>query len=253
MVKKNIVLEKITKGEVALGGWVMSNSVVAAEIMSLAGFSWVCVDGEHSQAGKETIVNMFRAIERYGAEPFVRVSHNDEIEIKKYLDMGAQGIIIPMIKSYQDVKRAISYIKYAPEGIRSFALPRCTGYGEWADDYYRKANQEIMIVIMIEHVDALSDLDEIFSCKDIHAVLVGPYDLSGSMNIPGDLKNPLFKDALHLIRQKALNHGITMGYHEVHPSVESIRMLMEDGIKFIACGMDTIFLLEQSRLFAKIN
>ncbi len=253
MIKKNIVLEKMAKGEVALGGWVMSNSVVAAEIMAQAGFSWVCVDGEHSQAGKETTVNMFRAIECHGAEPFVRISHNDEVEIKKYLDMGARGIIVPMIKSHQEVKQAISAIKYAPEGSRSFALPRCTGYGEWSDEYYRKANQETMIIIMIEHIDALQDLDEIFSCKDIHAILVGPYDLSGSMNIPGDFENPVFIDALELIRQKAANHCIMMGYHEVHPTAGKINALIKNGVKFIACGMDTIFLLEQSRLFSSLT
>ena len=105
-----------------LGGWVMTNSVVAAEIMAQAGFQWVCVDAEHSQVSKETAANMFRAIERYGAEPFVRISLNDEVEIKKFMDMGARGIIVPMIKSCEEVKRAISYIKYAPQGNRSFAL-----------------------------------------------------------------------------------------------------------------------------------
>ena len=93
MIRKNIVLERLRNNEPALGGWVMTNSVVSAEIMAQAGFQWVCVDAEHSQVTKETAVNMFRAIERYGAEPFVRVCLNDEVEIKKYMDMGARGII----------------------------------------------------------------------------------------------------------------------------------------------------------------
>lgn len=251
-MKKNLVINKLTNNKVALGGWVMSNSVVAAEIMSQAGFDWVCIDAEHSQITKETALNMIRAIELYGAEPFVRISNNNEVEIKKFLDMGARGIIIPMIKTLDDVLNAISYIKYSPEGKRSFALPRSTGYGEWADNYYSTANSEIFIAIMIEHIDAIKDLDSIFSCKEIHAVFVGPYDLSGSMNIPGQFEHPQFKSALKQIYEIASRHNITLGYHEVYPTKEKITKLVNQGARFIACGIDTIFLLEKSREFINI-
>lgn len=252
MIKRNIVLEKLSHNEVALGGWVMSNSVVAAEIMAQAGFSWVCIDAEHSQITKETAINMFRAIELHGAEPFVRISLNDEVEIKKYMDMGARGIIVPMVKSYDDVIRAISYIKYSPEGHRSFALPRCTGYGEWSAEYYKQANEETLIAIMIEHIDAIQDLDEIFSCKGIDAIFVGPYDLSGSMGIPREFNNSKFIEVINLIQKKAKIHGITMGFHEVHPTPDKIDQLIKKGFRFIACGIDTIFLLEKSNEFAHI-
>lgn len=230
----------------------MTNSVVSAEIMAQAGFHWVCVDAEHSQVTKETAANMFRAIERYGAEPFVRVSLNDEVEIKKYMDIGARGIIVPMIKSYEEVLKAISCIKYPPEGKRSFALPRCTGYGQWSAEYFKRANEETFIAIMIEHIDAVNELDEIFSCKDINAVFVGPYDLSGSMGIPGQFDNLNFKSQLDIIYKKAGENGITLGFHEVHPEIQKIRILLDQGIRFIACGVDTLFILEKSLIFAKI-
>ena len=252
MIKKNIVLKRLRNNEPTLGGWVMTNSVVSAEIMAQAGFHWVCVDAEHSQVTKETAANMFRAIERYGAEPFVRVCLNDEVEIKKFMDMGARGIIVPMIKSHEDVKRAISYIKYAPQGNRSFALPRSTGYGQWSQEYFECSNHETFFGIMIEHIDAVAELDEIFSCKEIDAVLVGPYDLSGSMGIPGQFDNPVFKSTLELIYKKASEHGVTLGYHEVHPTQEKIKSLMEKGILFLACGMDTIFILEKSMDFTQL-
>jgi 2-dehydro-3-deoxyglucarate aldolase len=238
--------------EPALGGWVMTNSVVAAEIMAQAGFQWVCVDAEHSQVTTETAVNMFRAIERYGAEPFVRISLNDEVEIKQFMDMGARGIIVPMIKSYEEVKRAISYIKYAPQGNRSFALPRCTGYGQWSAEYFERSNSETFFGIMIEHIDAVADLDQIFACKEIDAVFVGPYDLSGSMGIPGQFDHPDFKSTLDLIYKKAEDHGVTLGFHEVHPTKEKIQALLDRGLRFIACGLDTIFILEKSLEFTQL-
>ncbi len=252
MIKKNIVLERLRNDEPALGGWVMTNSVVSAEIMAQAGFQWVCVDAEHSQVSKETAANMFRAIERFGAEPFVRISLNDEVEIKKYMDMGARGVIVPMIKSFEEVERAISYIKYAPQGNRSFALPRCTGYGQWSAEYFESSNQETFFGIMIEHINAVAELDKIFSCKEIDAVFVGPYDLSGSMGIPGQFDNPIFKSTLKSIYKKASDHGVTLGFHEVHPTKEKIKALIDQGIRFIACGIDTIFILEKSLEFTQL-
>jgi 2-dehydro-3-deoxyglucarate aldolase len=248
----NKVLEKINKGKYSLGGWVMTKSVTSAEILAQSGFDWVCIDAEHSAVSKETASNIIRAIELHGAEPFVRISLNDEVEIKKYLDIGAKGIIVPMIKSYEEVKRAVSYIKYPPAGNRSYALSRCTGYGEYADEYFKYFNDNIFTAIMIEHIDAISDLDQIFSNKEIDAVLVGPYDLSGSMHIPGQFGNPKFMEVLDHIYSKAKEHNVTMGFHEVHPTKENINALIEQGYKFIACGIDTLFLLEKSKEFTSL-
>jgi len=251
-MKPNKIKELLSKNHPALGAWVMSNSVASAEIMAESGFSWVCVDAEHSQVSKETALNMFRAIELHGAEPFVRVSLNDEVEIKKFLDMGARGVIVPMIKSYNDVKRALSFIKYSPEGNRSFALPRCNGYGSCSKEYFQEANENIFFGIMIEHIDAVPDLDKIFACKEIDAVFVGPYDLSGSMGIPGQFEDPEFKLVMEAIQQKAKKHHVTMGFHEVHPTQKKIQALINDGCLFIACGMDVIFLREKSNEFTHL-
>lgn len=253
MIQKNKVLGKLRKEMPALGGWVMSSAVASAEILAQAGFDWVCVDAEHSPVSKETAVNMFRAIERHGSEPFVRVSLNDEVEIKKYLDMGARGIIVPMIKSYEEVEIAVSYIKYPPEGKRSFALPRCTGFSQWSDEYFAIANQETFIGIMIEHIDAVKEIDRIFSSKAIDAVLIGPYDLSGSLGIPGQFDNREFAEILELISRKAKEHSVRMGIHEVHPTKEKINKLIGEGYRFIACGIDTLFLLEKAQEFASLT
>lgn len=253
MIKKNKIKTKLINNQLAIGSWVLSNSTVACEIMSQSGFDWVCVDAEHSQVSKETALEMFRAIELHGAEPFVRISLCDEVEIKKYLDMGARGLIIPMVKSHEDVKRAISYIKFPPEGNRSFALPRSTGYGEWSDEYFKKTNEEIFISIMIEHIDAIPELDNIFSYSEIDAFFIGPYDLSGSMGIPGEFDNPKFIEIIELINRKAEKYHVTMGYHEVYPTPEKIKKLILIGFRFIACGIDTIFILEKSKEFTQLN
>ena len=249
MAIKNKVLDQLKENKPSLGGWVMTSSITCAEIMAQAGYDWVCVDAEHSPVNYETVQNMFIVIERHGAEPFVRIPENDEVVFKKYLDMGAKGIIVPMVNSAEEVEKAIAYANYSPQGIRSFALPRANGYGAFAEEYFQSANDNLFLGIMIEHIDALKNLDEIFSNKRIDAVFVGPYDLSGSMDIPGQFDNMKFKQALNLIRSKAQKHGVTMGIHDIYPTVEKIQKYINDGYRFIACGIDTLYVREMSEKF----
>ncbi len=253
MTIKNTVLEQLKENKPSLGGWVMTGSVACAEIMARAGFDWVCVDAEHSPVNDETVQNMFIAIERHGAEPFVRIPKNDEVVFKKYLDMGAKGIIVPMVNSAEEVERAIAFASYSPQGIRSFALPRANGYGAFAGDYYKNANENLFIGIMIEHARALENLDEIFSNKRIDAVFIGPYDLSGSMNIPGEFDHREFKQALNLIHSRAKELDITLGIHEIHPTPEKIQAYIKDGYRFIACGIDTLFVREMSEKLVSVK
>lgn len=238
----NKVKAKILAGEASLGGWCLTGSPVSAEILAQAGFDWVCIDEEHSSVNPETIQAAFIAIESNHAEPFIRVSLCEEVVIKKALDAGAKGILVPMVKTYQDALNAVRFTKYSPVGDRSFALPRATAYGKYAKEYFAQANDAIFLGIMIEHVDALSEIDDIFSISEIDSVLVGPYDLSGSMGIPGEFDHPKFQKALDTIRRKAGEHKINMGIHEVHPTREKIEFYVRDGYTFIACGIDSLFI-----------
>lgn len=252
MISQNRVLSKLNNNDPALGAWIMTGSPVVAELLALSGFDWVCVDVEHTAVTTETAQSILTAIENHGAEPFVRLSGNNREEIKTYLDMGAKGIIVPMIKSYEDVLNAVSYSKFPPLGNRSYALPRCTKYGLSSDEYFKQANENIFLGIMIEHIDALPHLDKIFSSPQIDAVLVGPYDLSGSMGIPGKFDDPDFIEALNLINRKAEENKIRMGFHEVHPSQEKITNLVKRGFRFIACGLDTLFILDEAKKYPKL-
>ncbi|MGE5604741.1 MAG: HpcH/HpaI aldolase family protein [Bacteroidota bacterium] len=251
MLLENKVRKRISSGKASLGGWCMTASVAACEILAAAGFDWVCIDAEHSSVEAEKLQSMIIAIENQEAEPFVRLALNSEIESKKALDAGASGIIVPMIKSYQDVEKAVSFVKYSPMGSRSFALSRATGYGNYADSYFKSANRWTFLVVMIEHIDAVKELDSIFSNENIDAVLVGPYDLSGSMGIPGDFTNEDFKKVINEIDFKAKKYQVTMGIHEVHPTGEKIARYVKQGYKFIGCGIDTIFINESARNIIK--
>lgn len=248
----NKISQALRENRVCLGGWTLSGSVVVAEILAQAGFEWVCIDAEHSPVSKETAMNMIIAIERHGAEPVVRIGLNCEMEFKKFLDAGARGIIVPMIKSAADVEKAISFSKYPPVGNRSFALPRATGYGKYPEHYFRYANQSILLIIMIEHIQAVHNLDAILEVEQVDAIFVGPYDLSGSMGKPGQFDDKEFREAMELISRKASENNIPTGIHEVHPTREKILNHISNGFKLIACGLDTLFVLESAEKFANI-
>jgi 2-dehydro-3-deoxyglucarate aldolase len=248
----NKIKQALKENRPCLGGWTLSGSVVIAEIMAQAGFDWVCIDAEHSPVSKETVMNMIIAIERHGAEPVVRIGLNVEMEFKKSLDAGARGILVPMIKTASDVEKAISYSKYPPAGNRSFALPRATGYGKYAEQYFNSANQSIFLGIMIEHIQAVNNLDSILSSDQIDAVFVGPYDLSGSMGKPGQFDDREFIQALEQISLKASKLHIPTGIHEVMPDREKILAHINHGFRFIACGLDTLFVSENAEKCANI-
>jgi 2-dehydro-3-deoxyglucarate aldolase len=248
----NRILNALRENRTCLGGWTVSGSVVIAEIMAQAGFEWVCIDAEHSPVSKETAMHMMMAIERQGAEPFVRIGLNSELEFKKFLDEGARGILVPMIKSAGEVEKAVSFAKYAPGGSRSFALPRATGYGKYAEYYFRNANNSVLLAIMIEHIKAVDNLEEILSVDGIDAVFIGPYDLSGSMGKPGQFEDKEFQQALQFISRKVSEHNIPKGIHEVSPTQEKILEHIRNGFRLIACGLDTLFVLESAERFSKI-
>ena len=250
--KNNTIKEKLAHDQPTLGGWLLTGSVAVAEIMAQSGFDWVCIDAEHSPVTKETAHNIILAIERWDKETVVRISNNDPIECKKFLDAGARGILVPMITSGQDAQRAIQYIKYSPEGLRSFALPRATGYGAYAGEYFETANENIFVGLMIEHIDAIKELNTIFDTKGADVFFVGPYDLSGSMGIPGDFDHPEFQDALKEFYQKAREKNVRIGFHEVHPTPEKIKAHIDKGYRFIGCGLDTLFISGQSKKYAEM-
>jgi 2-keto-3-deoxy-L-rhamnonate aldolase RhmA len=242
----NRVMRRIASGQPALGGWCMTGSTVAAEVLARSGFDWVCIDAEHSSVDMTDVQQMIMAIENQGCEPFVRIAANQESDIKRVLDAGAKGIIVPMVKSAADAERAVRYVKYPPIGGRSYALSRATDYGANSERYFKAANDIVFLTIMIEHIDALRDLDRILEIKSIDAVLVGPYDLSGSMGIPGQFDNSDFLSAMSEITRKVKAHALTMGIHEVHPTPAKVRSYIDQGYRFIALGLDTLFLSDSS-------
>jgi 2-dehydro-3-deoxyglucarate aldolase len=171
--------QKLKNNELTIGSWIMMGNPMSVEVMALAGFDWLVVDVEHTSIGLETLQNLITTIQAKEIKALVRVSKNEEVIIKRVLDMGADGIIVPMVSSKEDAQQAVDYAKYPPVGKRGVGLYRSTAYGTKFEAYKRWVDEELVIIAQIEHIDAVRNIDEIIRVEGIDGTIIGPYDLSG--------------------------------------------------------------------------
>lgn len=232
----------------SIGSWIQLGHPAVAEIMATAGFDWLAVDLEHSTISLAEAENLIRIIDLKGVVPLVRLSSNNSEQIKRVMDAGAHGVIVPMVKSEEEVKRAVRAVKYPPDGDRSVGLARAQGYGTSFSEYYKWQKEESLVIVQVEHIEAVNNLEKILSVPGVDAYIVGPYDLSGSLGIPGEFENPTFLKAMKQIRDVAERLEMPGGVHVVEPNPEELKKCIADGNRFIAYGVDTRMLDVACRL-----
>ena len=235
------IKEKLKSGRPTIGSWMQIPSTDVAEIMGRAGYDWVAVDLEHGAFSRQVLPDIFRALELGGAVPMARIGRVEAKDIKAALDSGAMGLIFPMIESADQLACAISLALYPPAGFRGVGYSRANLFGKHFADYCVQAN-ELVFVAQIEHINAVGALDEILSVAGLDAIMVGPYDLSGSMGITAQFDHPEFQATLEVIGNKAASHGIPMGLHVVQPDRELLARKLAEGYQFVAYAIDGVFL-----------
>lgn len=174
--------------------------------------------------------------------PFVRVRENDTLCIRQALDAGASGVIVPLVDTAEDARRAVAAAKYPPAGVRGFAFCRANGYGRDFEHYVRRANDDTMVVVMIESREAVENIEAIMAVPGVDGAFIGPYDLSGSYNVPGETSHPLVLEARQKVIEACEDSGKAAGIHIVKPDQEALAEVQGDGFTFVAFGGDTIFL-----------
>lgn len=234
--------QKLKNNELTIGSWIMMGNVVSVEVMALAGFEWLVIDIEHTPIDMETVKTLIITIQANDIKALVRVSKNEEVVIKKVLDMGADGIIVPMVSSKEDAKQAVDYAKYPPIGKRGVGLYRSTKYGTKFEEYKKWVDEELVIIAQIEHIDAVNNIDDILNVEGIDGTIIGPYDLSGSMGFPGDFERDDVKDAVSNVLDRCKEHNIPSGFHVVDTNPEKLNQKIKDGCTFLAYGIDYFFM-----------
>lgn len=238
---------RLNPKKISIGSWVQLPDIFTAEILAKAGFDWLAIDLEHGLLDINKAFELIQVIENAGSLPLVRVNSNDASVIRRVMDAGANGVIVPMINSKDEAQSAVNAVKYPKTGQRSFGLGRAHQYGRRFQKYIEESNQRSIVIIQIEHIDAVKNLDDILKVKGIDAIMIGPYDLSGSLGIPGKFANSRYKKAIETIVTKANLHKVPLGVHIVHPSLMEFQKRVKEGFTFIGYGMDSIFLSESCR------
>ena len=229
--------KKLENKDLSIGSWITLGHSGVAEIMSNAGFDWLAIDLEHSSISIKEAEELIRIIDLSNVTPLVRLTSNNPDLIKRVMDAGAKGIIVPMVNSIEDARQAIDSAYYPPKGKRSFGLARAQGYGSKFEEYLHKSSEDTVIVVQIEHIDALDEIEKILSLKEIDAYMIGPYDLSGSIGIPGRFENTDYLETIEQIDSIARKIGKPGGIHIVEPDIELLKKAKEK-YSFIAYSVD---------------
>lgn len=244
-MRANPVKKALKSGQPSVGTWLSLGSITAARFMARAGFSWLTVDIEHSLVDWETATHMFGAIADAGCVALARVPSNRHDHIKRVLDNGAHGVVVPMVNSPAEAEAAVAACLYPPRGNRSVGgSVHALNFQATVTDYFKKADDELLIVLQCEHIAAVENADAIFSVPGIDAIFVGPNDLAASMRSK-DGKPPSGEataQANQHILATCKKHGVAAGYHCATP--QEVRARIEEGWQFLAIGSELKMMLE---------
>lgn len=233
-------MTKLREGRATFGCWLTIGSPIVAAIMSRCGFDWLVIDTEHGSVGYDSMLLCVHEILATETTPIVRVAWNDPTLIKRALDTGAMGILVPMVMNADEAKRSVDAAKFPPKGTRSvggFVAQLLHG-----DDYPVAANEQILVAVQIEHIDAVKRSREICAVEGVDVVFVGPNDLAASLGLTGKpfRKDPSWQKAVKAVLEAANEAGKVAGLQ--CSDIDESKERLKDGFKFVAVSSDARFL-----------
>ena len=250
MIDKGSAIEKIRerlqRKDCSTGSWLQIPSSATAEIMAASGYDWLAVDLEHGSISISQLPDLFRSIELYDCLPFVRVASQSFDQLQSALDAGAAGLIIPNIKSVEEVIEIHSKCNWPPKGNRGVGFSRANMYGE-KFELFKSFNQNIFLIGMIENKQAIEELPKILSKRLLDGILIGPYDLSASLGVTGETKNVSVERAVNRIKEICNEYNTPCGFHIVENKKEELTMKIREGFLLNAYSIDAIFLAKSAR------
>ena len=232
-------------GAPSFGTWISSSSPVCLDALDGLGFEWFMIDTEHAHVNPETLAQMVALQRSRSGAPLVRVGEVDQYLIKSALDTGAEGVLLPLVNSAEEAKRAVSFAKYPPDGVRGIASAASTEYGKDLAGYLRRANAETLVGVQIETREALANVDAIAAVEGVDVLFVGPQELTLNLGLVDQRKDPLVREALRRVADAASARGKVAGTLVV--DAEEKRTAVELGYRFIGLASDVRFLLNGAR------
>ena len=240
--ENNSLRKKLRSGDINIGSWITLADTATTEIMAQSGFDWLTIDMEHSAITLDKAQELIRVIELSDVAPLVRVGCNDANIIKRVMDAGAYGVIVPMVNTKDQAIKAVEAVKYPPKGKRGVGLARAQKYGLGFEEYKNWVNDNSIVIVQIEHIEAINNLEEILDNDDIDASIIGPYDLSASLGCPGDFKSKELQQAIDKYIKVCKDLGKSAGFHVIPPDASALNDKIGQGFSFVGFSLDSLFL-----------
>jgi len=251
-MRTNFVRQKLQRGEPTVGTWLTLPSTTAASLMARTPFDWLTVELEHTPVTFETAAASFAIIAASGKVPLARIPWNTAENIKRVLDTGAFGIVVPMVNTRAEAEAAVAAARYSPLGQRSIGGQlHAVNFDTDASTYYARANDEILVIVMLEHIQAVRNAEEILSVPGIDAFFIGPNDLHNSMGLPPvfESTNAEFVQAVDHLLALGKKLKIPAGIHVIDAAAALRRI--EQGFQFVAIASETGMMLSKAAEITK--
>lgn len=231
--------KRLRSGDLLVGTMVTINSPEVAELLAGIGFDWLFIDAEHAPLAMLDIQRIVQAAGK-GCPCIVRLPEASEVPIKQALDIGAAGIIAPLVNSARHAEDVVRLAKYSPDGSRGVGVARAHRYGLGFQEYLDAANENVAVIVQVEHIDAVAHIESIAKVPGVDAIFVGPYDLSASLGKLGQVNDPEVQQAIQTVTKASLQAGIRLGIFGL--TSESVRPFIDRGYTLIVAGIDTMML-----------
>ena len=239
---KKVLKKALRSRKQLFGAWVSYSEPSITETFAKAGFDFIAIDMEHSTITMPEAKGIITASQFYDVPCIPRpVSHSNDF-IKPLLEFGADGMLIQMVNNSDDVEKLIKHIKYPPIGNRSYGVNRAQGYGFDFDSYINEWNNNSIFMIQVESINAVENIESILSHDEIDGVMIGPYDISGSLGVPGQLNHPEVINASKKVIKACEKYGKSCGTQLNDPNLKNIDALFELGYTFAILGSDLFVL-----------
>ena len=244
---------RLQNREILFGAWTsVPHPSVTEMFCSILKPDFVGIDIEHTTVGLETVQQIITAGQSCGVAMFPRVaSHNGE-QIRRVLDAGADGVIVPQVHSRKDVDQIIQWMKYPPVGKRGFGVSRAQGYGGQFEKYIERWNNEAVFIPQIESIEGVENVDSILDSEHVDGVMIGPYDISGSLGVPGKLNDPKVLNACQRVVEACQRRKKSCGNQIVEPSPENLKSAIEQGYTFSILSSDLFLIWKWSEKMHEI-
>ena len=236
-MRDNRVLKLIRQAKPAIGCFLGLGSPTVAEMMALAGMDWLVIETEHNALDSAEIQHMLMAVNGTDAVPIVRVPNRDQVFIQRALDMGAMGILVPGVRTADEARAIVSYTRFPPAGVRSWGALRASAYTLDNDDYLERADENILVSLILETRDAVDNLEQVCAVPGVDVLTIGPWDMSLELGLdPRKLPLPEIEDITRRAHEIGSRHGVAIGVSASTP--EGLRERQQQGYTFIQYGPD---------------